>query len=183
LINKYLIDKKGIDNYMKLFMEMSGNRDYINSVSTDYINQKLILNELCTELISAYKYEGCVEFDKDVKDKLFKLIYKGQNGEVYGNNEYLYFKLISSVFIKNIDPVSDYKSKLFEELFPDRKYNGENYFIEFDTIQIKLYNFITNEITASFDKGFMLAKKEINREFFISRKLIPLNVETITVSD
>ena len=103
---------------MKLFMEMSGNRDYINSVSTDYINQKLILNELCTELISAYKYEGCVEFDKDVKDKLFKLIYKGQNGEVYGNNEYLYFKLISSVFIKNIDPVSDYKSKLFEELFP-----------------------------------------------------------------
>ena len=182
-VNKYLIDKNGIDNYLKLYLEMSGSNDFVNSLSTESIIRKLNLNEFSDNIMKEYKYADGIEFDKELNNESYKLIYRGNYGEVYGNSNYYFFKLSSSVFIKNRNSDSEYKSKLFAELFPDRKYKGECFMIKFTSDEIKLYNFVTNELTASYDTGFMLTKKEFNGEFFISRKLIPVNLEKIIIAD
>jgi hypothetical protein len=90
--------------------------------------------------------------------------------------------------LKSASPLSNYKSKKFEEVFPKTEYAGHKYLIKAGSREVNIYNLYTNILIASYSAGFTLDNKEVPNEdgyfiFYVKKDVFEEEIEKLVISD
>jgi hypothetical protein len=97
-------------------------------------------------------------------------------------------KIRSNLLLKTANPLSNYKSKKFNEEFPSIEYGGYKYLIKADPREVNIYNFYTNILIASYSAGFSLKNKEVPKEegyfiFYVRKEVFEEELGQLIDSD
>jgi hypothetical protein len=146
--NGYIITQFGFLKYMEIYKKFSGTMESVsrfNSSEIDVFNgedfNKYI--ELIPEMINLdINGKG---FNNDISDDI---------AEISSNDMYYKFKVKNSILLSEREPIKNYISKKFEEIFPGREYNGEKYYINVNSDGVSIYNLYTNELLGMYAKSF-----------------------------
>ncbi len=92
----------------------------------------------------------------------------------------------SSFFLTPLNPLKNYSSTKFSELFKDKVYNGEKYYFSIDKKEINIYNLYSNELIASYVNSFADSPVDyfVNGKyrFYISKNLLDENFNDLEIS-
>ncbi|MBN8572254.1 MAG: hypothetical protein J0M18_21740 [Ignavibacteria bacterium] len=82
----------------------------------------------------------------------------------------------NSFFLTSKNPIENYSSTKFTELFKDKVYKGEKYYFAIDKKEINIYNLYSNELIASYVNSFAHTPVEYfvngKYKFYISKTLL-----------
>jgi len=92
----------------------------------------------------------------------------------------------SSFFLTTKNPVENYSSSKFNELFKDKIYKWEKYYFSIDKKEINIYNLYSNELIASYVNSFADSPVEYfvdgKYKFVISKNLLDENLNELVLS-
>jgi hypothetical protein len=171
LYNLFLINKIGIERYLKIYQKYSGSAQ---EIELSRILQKDLLEfSLWQDFINNLHFSR-ISFEEP-KSKL-SLVFKNESIVIYEDSEKYYFYLKDTILIKSTDISTGYKSKMFYEIFPNREYNGEKYVILISESELSIYNLYTNNLIDNFANSFSVTLSSIPNENGIFRFSIPKNL-------
>jgi hypothetical protein len=178
IYNKFLIQTDGIEKYLGLYQKYSTTENNINDLNFD--KSDLPPDDKWKRFIDSY-FDSTIIIAPENKSE-FKLIAKGYNYKISGNNYFYLFQIKDTVLLSPRNSLAGYKSKLFSEIFPSREYHSEKYAIIADSNEISVYNFYSNNLEAKYVRGFDIHQQPVKftngyYRFLISLKLFdePMN--------
>lgn len=181
LINQYLLKQNGTDEYISIYNHLSGDSKFISSLDAEMVRTVLSFDTCYDQLMRDFGDMGGILFNID--EKIVKDIYKGKPGVISETENYYCFQLKNSVLISDKDPLTEYKSALFSEIFPGREYKGQKYFLKISSDVVKLYNLYINELIASFDSGFNTSGQKKQDSFYIRKNFFEGKLENDIISE
>jgi hypothetical protein len=92
----------------------------------------------------------------------------------------------SSFFLTPQNPIENYSSLKFTELFKDKTYKNEKYYFAIDKKEINIYNLYSNELIASFVNSFADTPVDYfvsgKYKFYVSKTLLDKNLSDLILS-
>ena len=174
LYTNFLIKNIGIENYLKLYRKYSGTSE---KVLSEKINEKDLLSENKWNLyIDSISTRNPVKIKEELSVSDYELITKQNDFEVYqGKKDYL-SRVRDTLLISTPTILSNYKSKIFSQHFPTRKYNSEKYLIIASQNEISVYNLFSNNLIGKYVASFSIRPRTVTYkdgfyEFVISKDL------------
>ncbi len=140
--NKFLIDKLGAREYLRLYMQKNSPNDKLmtgNSV------------EVVVPFLDEFRrYAEGTEPEKnisveDIKDTL-PLLFDGEMVRIYDGGDYYWFHTKGSFSLTETPGINDYSSKIFKEVVPTRSYEGEKYLIYVTREDVIIYNLYNDTV-------------------------------------
>jgi len=174
LYTEFLIKNIGIDNYLKLYRKYSGTSE---KVLSEKINEEDLLSEGKWNLfIDSLSSQNPVVIKTELSVSDYKIITKQNDFEVYENEKDYLFRMRDTLLISTPTIISNFKSKIFSQHFPNRKYNSEKYLIIANQNEISVYNLFSNNLIGKYVASFSLPPKTVPHkdrfyEFVIKRDL------------
>ena len=159
LYTKFLIETLGISKFLDLYKFYSTDLDSINTISIgsnnlpsksewiEFVNQQTKINPI---QVSNIDESNCIIPVFGNKDYSI----------CESNNKYI-FRIKNSICIQVDENVDNYKSKSFDEIFPERKYHNEKYIIIANSNEVSVYNLYTNSLMGKYIKGFSTSNKDV----------------------
>jgi hypothetical protein len=167
LYTKFLITEIGIEKYLEIYKNYSTDVSNINLLT---INQSDLPGEKKWQnFLSKPSIEHLICVSGINEDDFKKTVIDDEKFKVFENDKKYLIKLKGSISIKSDQHFENYMSKLFSELFPNKKYKNEKYIITANADEVSIYNFYSNNLTAKYVKGFSINNAPvINKDrFFI----------------
>jgi hypothetical protein len=165
LYSDFLIQNIGIENYLKLYKKYSGNSE---KVLSEKINEEDLLPEDKWNLfIDSLSSQNPVKTKVDFNVWDYRLITQRNDFEVYENTKDYLFRVKDTLLISTPTTITNFKSKIFSQHFPGRKYNSEKYLIIANQNEISVYNLFSNNLIGKYVASFSLPPKTIpNKDRF-----------------
>ncbi len=92
----------------------------------------------------------------------------------------------SSFFLTSKNPIKNYSSAKFTEIFKEKVYKGEKYYFSVDKKEINIYNLYSNELIASYVNSFADVPVDYfvngKYKFYISKTLLDEDLIDLTLS-
>ncbi len=92
----------------------------------------------------------------------------------------------SSFFLTSKNPIKNYSSAKFTEIFKEKVYKGEKYYFSVDKKEINIYNLYSNELIASYVNSFADVPVDYfvngKYKFYISKTLLDEDLNDLTLS-
>ncbi|MCP4632118.1 MAG: hypothetical protein GY855_04265, partial [candidate division Zixibacteria bacterium] len=182
LFTEALIDRFGFQQLKTFYLELSGDNNYVNSLTLDEIKLKsnrifgISWPEIQTDyqdLANQNKFCGIIPEIHVSSDPELELVSDNLNAQIWDLDDsyFIRIKLLSDIsngviliVDESIDLNPFYKSKFFNKYIPNIKYNGEMYGIQFSPAEVGLYNYYTNCLLAKYVLGFTPSDKYWNPE-------------------
>ncbi len=159
LYTEFLMKNIGIDNYLKLYRKYSGSSE---KVLSEKINENDLLSDDKWNLfIDSLSSQNPIMINTELFVSDYKLITKQNDFEVYENEKEYLFKIRDTLLISTPTILSNFKSKIFSQHFPNRKYNSEKYLIIANQNEISVYNLFTNNLIGKYVASFSLPPKTV----------------------
>ena len=161
-----LVDKMGINKFLNLYRKYSGNEVKINKVKIDLSN--LPPDSEWQEYSDKYESDFTIKISDNKIEDFPKSIVQTKNYKIYENSNSYLFELKTAITLTTQKPFSSYRSKLFKELIPGKKYKSQKYIITADSNEISVYNFYSNNLIAKYVKSFTIENKPVplNKGFY-----------------
>ncbi len=178
LYTEFLIKNIGIDNYIKLYKKYSGTSEKILS---EKINEEDLLSDDKWHLfIDSLSSQNPVVIKTELSVSDYKLMTKQNEFEVYESKKDYLFRVKDTLLISTPTILSNFKSKIFSQHFPNRKYNSEKYLIIANQNEISVYNLFSNNLIGKYVASFTLPPKTVPNkdgfyEFVIKKDLFDEN--------
>ena len=178
LYANFWIKNIGIDNYLKLYRKYSGTSE---KVLSEKINEEDLLSEGKWNLfIDSLSSQNPVMLKTNFSVSGYKLITKQNDFEVYENQKEYLFRMKDTLLISTPTIISNFKSKIFSQHFPNQKYNSEKYLIIANQNEISVYNLFSNNLIGKYVASFSLPLKTVPYkdgfyEFVIKKDLFDEN--------
>jgi hypothetical protein len=177
------MEELGIESYLKLYSEYSGNAGYVSNLTTGSVKFPSI--EKFNSYLENYKQQGEISLTSNEE---FKRVFESKTGIIWESENYYKIKIRSNLLLKAASPLSNYKSKKFEEVFPKTEYAGHKYLIKAGSREVNIYNLYTNILIASYSAGFALDNKEVPNEdgyfiFYVKKDVFEEEIEKLVISD
>lgn len=140
--NKFLLDKLGARDYLRLYMQKNSPNDKLmtgNSV------------EVIVPFLDEFKkLAEETEPEKnilvgDIKDTL-PLLFDSEMVRIFDGGDYYWFHTKGSFSLTETPGINDYTSKLFKEVVPTRSYEGEKYLIFVSREDVIIYNLYNDTV-------------------------------------
>ncbi len=174
LYNKYLINELGIEKYLFLYKKYSGSEERVN-------NLKINMNDLPPEnkwmnYLNHYSDSNKIIITESNFNR-FKEFARQENSFIISeDSSYYMFRIYDTVLISPTKKTRNYKSKIFSELLPGRKYMGEKYGIFADSNEVSIYNFYSNNLIAKYVRSFTVTQKRVTfhdnlYQFFVKKEV------------
>jgi hypothetical protein len=123
LYSNFLIKNIEIENYLKLYQKYSGSSE---NVLSEKINEEDLLSDDKWNLfIDSLLSQNPVLIKTELSVSDYEPIIKQNDCEVYENKKDYLFRVKDTLLISTPTILSNYKSKIFSQHFPSRKYNSE----------------------------------------------------------
>lgn len=140
--NKFLIDKLGARDYLRLYMQknspneklMTGNSVEATLPYLDEFRKHAEETEPAKDILVG-----------DIKDTL-PLIFDGEMVRVFDGGDYYWFHTKGSFALTETPGINDYTSKLFKQVIPTRSYAGEKYLISVTREDVIIYNLYNDTV-------------------------------------
>ena len=156
---KFLIESLGISKFIDLYKDYSTDLDNISVISID--SNKLPSKNEWTEFISQQTKSNPIQILNINEQSCAIPIFDEENYSICETeNEYI-FKIKSSISIHVNEIVDNYRSKLFDDLFPEIKFQDEKYIVIANSHEVSVYNLYTNSLLAKYVKGFSTEGKNV----------------------
>lgn len=156
LYNLFLVEKIGMEEYLKIYRKYSGSAQQIE-------NSKMDQGEL--PAISDWKdFIDRADFSSIGFEKLKdgrQMIFHNKSTRIYEDAIKYYFSMRDTLLIKTGEVYDGYQSKKYNEIFPNRNYNGEKYLILVNDLELSIYNLYTNNLIGSFVGTFSIPNSSI----------------------
>jgi len=182
---KFLIQNRGIKWFINLYKKYSGDAEIINRVKIDTTD--LPSNKEWENYLKEKKNNNSISISEvDVKD-FTKEIKKSENYKIYENSANYLFELKGSIILTPKNYLMNYESKLFQELYTNKKYQGEKYLIIPDTNEISVYNLFSNNLIAKYVRSFTTENKPVFIGdgfylFSIKKKIFDESIKNLKIS-
>lgn len=169
----YLIAKKGMENFKRLYLELSGSYDLLRSWDKEYIisvfEKYLGMNWISIQsdfssFCQRYEEGDIYSVSKDIEGKSIKVLdLNGSHLRIYESADEYYFILDSLpdtawavlLFIEPEEKVnSAYQSGLFYEQLNKGAYGGQKYGLRFNSEEAGLYDYYTDIMKAKYIRSF-----------------------------
>lgn len=156
---KFLIHSAGIGKFLELYKKYFADNAKIEE-----------LNINVAELPSDsdwQKYLENPELDNPIcvsgfnEDDYKTLIVNTGDFSIYENKDKYLFRIKSPVGLKYKEDFPDYTSKLFNELYPQGKYQHEKYLVTATAEEVSVYNLFTNDLVAKYVAGFSIKNEPV----------------------
>lgn len=157
LYNQFLLSSNTFDNYIKFYRKYSSSDVSQLIISPDDLPDK-------TEWENFLNKDTINSVNVDFNEKDFKLLAENDFYHLKENDDYYLVGLKGNLLISTPDKPENYKSKIFQEFFPDIKYQGEKYLIRINEGEIAIYNLCINNLVANYVSSFTLAMKPVPNE-------------------
>ena len=174
LYNKFLIYELGINKFLSLYEKYSGNEPVIESLK---INPNDLPPDDKWEIyLKNYPDSNSIKIDISNYDG-YKEIESRKNIFVISENpDYYSFMIKDSLLLVPARKNNSYQSKLFQELFPHKKYESEKNAIIADSNEVSVYNFYSNNLIAKYVRNFSPLNKKVEQinnlyRFAIKKKI------------
>jgi len=166
LYNLFLINEIGIENYLKLYLEYSS--DNINGSLIDSTELPLQLN--WDEFVNNFSSDN--EIKIEFTEESLETLIEDSTYILKGNEEYYLLETKESILISTKENEKNYISKIFNETYPNKNYNGEKYLIRVNDSEVAVYNLLTNNLIANYVSGFSVDMKPVPKENGLYKFLI-----------
>lgn len=183
----YFIAKFNYANYKPLF-------EYENFVKEDPSISYPLSGIFSKYLLETLSIEDYLSFYKELKvDTAQKLLsdfdeyirkYKSFRDIIFTqSDEFEEVIAGSSFFLSTQNPIKNYSSTKFYELFKDKVYKGEKYYFAIDKNEINIYNLYSNELIASYVNSFAENPVEYfsdgKYKFYIAKTLLDEKIKNL----
>jgi hypothetical protein len=155
LYNLFLINEIGIDEYYKLYIEYSS----INTSGLVIDNNDLPSDLKWNDFVNNYSNEE--EIKIDFENEGFHTLIMDSTYNLKMNDSFYLFETKENILISTYDGSKIYLSKIFNEAYPDKKYNGEKYLIKVTASEVAVYNLYNNNLIANYVSGFSTEMKSV----------------------
>ncbi len=153
---KFLLSR-GADAFLNLYKKYS----FSGSMDDCVIDTSALPSraELQTYL-SSYP-ENCGISLGGVPAKDAKQIYVKDGNEIFESPASMFYRVRDTLMIQDKNPSRNYRSKLFEQIFPARKYAGEHNAVCASENELWVYDFYTNNLVRQYSAGFSLNPQKV----------------------
>ena len=122
--------------------------------------------------------KGRLKEELSVSD--YELITKQTDFEVYENQKEYICRIKDTLLISTPTTIPNFRSKIFSQHFPNRKYNSEKYLIIANQNEISVYNLFSNNLIGKYIASFLIPPKTVPYkegfyEFVINKDLFDEN--------
>lgn len=154
LYTNFLISMVGITQYLNLYRKYSGTAD--NTLKERIITKDILLEVQWNLFIDSLldKNPVCINEKLELND--YKLITQQTDFEIYENAEQYFFRIKDTLLISTAQTISNYRSKIFYENFPNKNYNSEKYLIMANQNEISVYNLFSNNLIGKYVASFSI---------------------------
>ena len=172
LYNLFLVDKLGIDTYLKLYLKYSGSAEEINQMVISR-NDLPNINSWESFLVG-YSCHRTIEIEKEQNN--FSDIFHNSSVRIYEDSTHYFFQMKDTLLIPAKSNLSEFQSKKFVEVFKDREYSGEKYLMIANSNEVAIYNLYTNNLISNYISSFsvpmkLVPEKEGFFEFYVLKNL------------
>lgn len=150
LYNNFLIEEIGIERYLRLYLKYSGSSEEVNQMNI--VQDDLPTLERWQEFLNEFKNNRTIGFDYNCP-QAFQILHDTK-AEISENCDRYYFGVEDTLIISSGEEQKGFRSKKFEEIFPNKRYNGKKYLIMASNDEISIYNLYTNCLIANFVSAF-----------------------------
>lgn len=177
----FLIKKIGIERFIELYKKYSASKDL--NIIENIDKNDLPVGENWNLFVDSLVDKNPIKIVDKVDLKNLTLITKNENCEIFGGvNEY-FFRVKDTLLISTSDKIPNYKSRLFAEHLPQRKYNSEKYLIIANRNEISIYNLYSNNLIGKYVSSFSIPPKAINKndgfyEFVIKKDMFDQEIKS-----
>lgn len=158
----FLINQIGIDKFIELYKKYSTSKD-LNLIDFISVND-LPSEEKWNLFIDSLIDRNPIKVADNVDFNSFNITSKSENYETYSNEEEYLFRIKDTLLLNIKKKTPTYKSKLFAEHFPIKKYNSEKYLIIANQKEISIYNLYSNNLIGKYVASFSIPPKEIKKK-------------------
>ena len=157
LYNYFLLEELGIERYLVLYARYSGKAEEVDRM---YIVQDdLPPIERWHEFLREFKKIDPISLSWNGKEA--DIIYRDASADILEDGNRYYFGIKDTLLIATGGVRHGFRSKKYEEIFPNKKYNGEKYLIAASNDEISIYNLYTGCLMANFVSAFSLPIKNV----------------------
>lgn len=183
---KFLIETMGINRFIKLYKKYSGNAENINKIKIDTADLPLEIK--WKKYLNNYRSNSQIKISgidaKNYKDILIRT----KNFCIYENNKAYLFKIKNAITLTPANPLLNYVSTLYNELYAVKPYRNEEYILSADSNEISLYNLYSNNLILKYVKAFSLNNVTITRKsgyfiFVIVKKVFDKGLGNYRISN
>jgi hypothetical protein len=183
LYSFYLMYVYGMGFYFDIYRKYSGDENYINGLKLN--DFKLPAISEFDDFIKNFKMRSGIRLE--YKPGVQRIIYEGPQVKIIKTDSLYRFEIKQNLLLTEKNPVKNYKSSKFKELFPKLKYNGEKYLITGNRKEINIYNLYTNNLVDSYSTGLSFDNKDvpvndIYLTFYVNQKDFDEELTTLSVS-
>jgi len=157
LFNLFLVKEVGIENYLRLYRKYSTTEDRINNIMID--SADLPAAPRWSAFLDNYVQHRCIDLKASRPND--RPVLKSENAEIFELEDRYVIRLKDKMLLSLKSAPTGYRSKRFQELFPDKKYRGEKYAIAATPHEINIYNLYSNNLTASLVSTFCIPPADI----------------------
>lgn len=170
LYNEFLLEKISIDKYLKLYLKYSSFNNIPSTISTSDLPPEEEWLKFLDQ--NPDNEEIKLNFNKNDFEKLIE----NPSFTISQQDDYYLFETKGSLLLSASDKDENYQSKIFNELFPNNKYEGEKYLLRVNDTEIAVYNLYTNNLIANYASGFTVDMRPVPKEngyyeFLLRREL------------
>lgn len=181
LFVKYLVDKKGMDNFLDLYRSFSGSINSLYRLNIDSVQQRLTAyldDDDWTSVIADFEKEIEVITTRQASilpGKLNdgKLLLEHDAIKIYENDDWLGVEFSSptdSTYSGNLiftfeDELPEFRSGMFEDQYKDtREFEGYRFGIRFDANEAGVYDYATSHLLAKYIWGITPSNEYLDKE-------------------
>lgn len=167
---KFLLSR-GADSFLNLYKKYS----FSGSMEDCVIDTSALPSRVDLQTYLASYVADCGISPGGTPRKDMMRVYAQDENEVYESSTGAFYRVRDTLLIQEKNPLRTYRSKLFEQIFPAKKYAGEHLAVCASENEISVYDFYTNNLVRQYSAGFSLSPQKVPKnngayEFGISGK-------------
>ena len=201
LFSGYIIDKIGIDQYLQLYRELSGNFDSLMALTSADIKAKFV-SSLQLKDWDNLQADFRIYLDKIVAEAQMtpginskgKEIFNSQGVVITADKEFYNFAISANqqdtvqgnLIFHKMENLQNTRSTLFEEQYKlDQKYIGYQYGVRYDQNEVGVYDYATNHLLAKYiwslkPSDSYYSEKDHKLYFKFKKDVLPLELDKKT---
>lgn len=182
LYNYFLINKLGVESYLKLYLRYSGNTP--NTITQYVSGDELPSVESWNVFLSEYSKNKLI--DIGLSKNGMTQIYDTNSFKIFEGSTHYFFQTKDTILLSTDIPLKNYQSKKFKEIFPNKNYEGEKYLLISNTDEISVYNLYTNNLIANYAASLTVPMQKVPLndgflEFFIQKEVFDESLSKLSI--
>lgn len=174
LYTNFLIKKLGINNFLNLYRKYSGSSEKV--FSENIVGRDLLPDNQWNLFVDSLSKLNPIKILENTSLTNYAPITKQNNFEIYENELDYFFRIKDTLLISNSETMPNYQSKIFEQNFPERKYNSEKYLVIANRNEISVYNLFSNNLIGKYVASFSIPPKSVTEkdgfyEFVVNKNM------------